>query len=122
MRFIHRVNEGDLLFPGINWTRDRSSKIRIVVKLWRLHIYYRLRSDLIIAKRRHIWDVSFERPMIFDGLEYKFDCRCLAYKDCCISVEILQDIIEQYGLPTDTLENTFSVESLVKTHRSKDNP
>lgn len=51
MRLIHRVYEGQHTYPGINWHRDRMSRIRVVIRIGRTSIYFRWRSKYAGGKR-----------------------------------------------------------------------
>jgi hypothetical protein len=49
--FVYRRPEGTMVRNGINWQRDSSSRIVILLKLGRFLVYFRIRSARVSGKR-----------------------------------------------------------------------
>jgi len=63
---IYRRAEGIASRQGINWTNDKASSPMIVIKVWRLMIFFRRRSKWIWEANKHKKD--FPRTI----LEFEF--------------------------------------------------
>lgn len=120
MWLVHKRKEGDRCFNGINWYRDKATTIAVVLRLGRFFVYYRRRSPWIKTERRNIFQVYWATPFSLSGIEYEFDTNSFTHKGKRITVEVLIDIIDQYGGPNDVLDNTYSVDEIMKIHGRKD--
>lgn len=104
--------EGTTAVNGLNWGWDRASQPRIALRLWRLMIYFRRRSNWIMEgnkeahntpkMKRIYWDVSWQHYFLMGGLEYDFMTKRLVFNNRAISFQMLIDFIEREGINAPT--------------------
>jgi len=89
--FIYQRSEGTECLNGINWNRSWNTRLEIVIKLGRLYLYFRLRSNKVRG-RRFVWSIDWSRKYIIGRcIEFEFDTMSLIINHQRISVEFLED-------------------------------
>jgi hypothetical protein len=93
---IARVREGERFRAFINWDISPSSRVRIVVRMWRFKIYFRIRSAAV-GGRRIILDAMYDYypwMILSSRIKYDFYHDGILVNGTIISMEMLEDISE----------------------------
>lgn len=104
--FVYECPEGTQIRNGINYRVNWSTRFCIVIKLWRLIIYARLRSANV-GGRRFIFDMRYCRPYIFSRIGFSFDTLTLRVHDTQLSYEFVEDYLPQLKEEYDRRQNSL---------------
>ncbi len=103
MKWINRRHEGEVLHPGLNWTKDEASTIVLVLKVWIFVLYFRIRSLYIMSKgpqRKYIWGLDWRSNQ---SVHEDFDRRALHIRGQLVSFTQLEDLVDSGVIKPDEL-------------------
>lgn len=98
---IRHRHEGEACTSIINWDKTESSKIIIYTKIWRVYIYFRIRSDSQLARmdqpsRKYIFEINWRPFKDRCGVSYDFDTMSYNINGIQIEVHDLIDLVARW--------------------------
>ena len=102
---IRHRHEGEACTSIINWDKTEASRIMIYTKIWRVYIYFRVRSATQLARmdqpaRKYIFSINWRPFKDRCGVSYDFDTMSYNINGIWIEVHDLIDLVARWKYGT----------------------